>query len=225
MTKIQKKIHYCWFGSAKPSTLNLRCMDTWKLYFPEYEIIKWSENNIDLRDPLKKNLLKKKQWAFLSDLVRFELLYEHGGIYFDTDIEVIRGFEPIIESYDFVVGYETNKMLNAAVMVATPKNEIILGCLSQIREHLACNSEMLPIPEIITPYLEKIKLKRVYFAPKEVFYPYNPYDRERDVKQLMYSDVTVDTLTVHHYQKTWNFNLFDKLKKLNRAFMRRLKYK
>jgi len=223
MNNVKKKIHYCWFGSAELNTLNLRCIESWKRYFPEYEIIKWSENNIDLSDPLKKKLVQKKQWAFLSDLVRFELLYEHGGIYFDTDIEVIRGFGPIGKMYDFVVGYETNKMLNAAVIVATPNNEILLGCINQITEHYAQNSEMLPIPEIITPYLKEIELSRAYLAPKEVFYPYNPYDRERGVKQLMFSDVTADTLAIHHYQKSWNFNLVDKIKKVGRSFKRKMK--
>jgi mannosyltransferase OCH1-like enzyme len=225
MNKVQKKIHYCWFGGSELNTLNLRCIESWERHFPDYEIIKWSENDIDLKDPLKKKLVKKKKWAFLSDLVRFELLYEHGGIYFDTDVEVIRGFESIGKMYDFVVGYETNKMVNAAVIVAAPKNEILLGCINQINEHYAHNSEMLPIPEIITPYLEEIELSRVYLAPKEVFYPYNPYDRERGVKQLMFSDITANTLAIHHYQKSWNFNLIDKIKKVGRSFKRRMKSK
>ena len=87
---IPKKIHYCWFGRNELPETAKKCIDSWKKYITEYEIIQWNEDNYDVR---KNNYIReayeKKKYAFVSDYARFDVLYRHGGLYFDTDVEVI----------------------------------------------------------------------------------------------------------------------------------------
>lgn len=94
---IPKKIHYCWFGGQPLPASAKTCIDSWKKYFPDYEIIEWNESNFDLNccDYVVEAYSAKK-YAFVSDYARFEILYKEGGIYFDTDVEVIQPFDDIL---------------------------------------------------------------------------------------------------------------------------------
>ena len=100
---IPKKIHYCWFGGKPLDKLGKKCLKSWKKYFPEYEIIEWNESNVDLEScPYVKQAYEAKKWAFVSDYVRFKVLYEQGGVYFDTDVEVIKPFDDILAKGAFL---------------------------------------------------------------------------------------------------------------------------
>lgn len=99
---IEKKIHYVWFGKNKPLKV-LKCIDSWKKYLPDYEIIEWNEKNFDIEKEMKENRFfrecyKRKLWAFVADYVRVKVLYKYGGIYFDTDIEVLKSFDPLLDN-------------------------------------------------------------------------------------------------------------------------------
>ena len=96
---IPKKIHYCWFGGKPLNALGRRCLDSWKTYFPDYEIICWDESNSDLTGcRYVREAYEAGKWAFVSDYVRFKVLYEQGGLYFDTDVEVIRPFDDLLST-------------------------------------------------------------------------------------------------------------------------------
>ena len=85
---IPKKIHYCWFGGQPLNKLGQKCLESWKKHFPDYEIIEWNESNFDINCcDYVREAYEAKRWAFVSDYARFKILYEHGGIYFDTDQE------------------------------------------------------------------------------------------------------------------------------------------
>ena len=104
---IPKVIHYCWFGHHPLSPLAKKCMKSWKRYFPDYEIKEWNERNFDVNIiPYVKEAYEAKRYAFVSDYARFWILYRYGGIYFDTDVEVIRPMTDIIERGAFM-GCET----------------------------------------------------------------------------------------------------------------------
>ena len=95
---IPKKIHYCWFGGKPLNKLGKKCLKSWKKHFPDYEIIEWNESNFDFNCcQYVKEAYEAKKWAFVSDYVRYKVLYEQGGVYFDTDVEVIRSFKDLIE--------------------------------------------------------------------------------------------------------------------------------
>ena len=91
MEKIPHIIHYCWFGRNPKSELVLNCIESWKKYLPGYEIREWNEDNYDVTQVnFVKEAYENQKWAFVSDYVRFDVLYQFGGIYFDTDVELLK---------------------------------------------------------------------------------------------------------------------------------------
>ena len=105
---IPKKIHYCWFGRNPLPESALKCIASWKKFFPDYEIIEWNEDNFDVNCiPYTAQAYAAKKYAFVSDYARFKILYEHGGLYFDTDVEVIKSFDDILARGPFM-GFEVN---------------------------------------------------------------------------------------------------------------------
>jgi hypothetical protein len=94
---IPKKIHYCWFGRNPLPNSAKKCITSWKKFFPDYEIIEWNEDNYDVtKIPYIKQAYEAKKYAFVSDYARFDIIYHEGGVYFDTDVEVIRSFDDIL---------------------------------------------------------------------------------------------------------------------------------
>lgn len=95
---IPKVIHYCWFGEGKKNKLVKKCINSWKKYCPDYKIIEWNEKNYDLSfAPLfVRQALEAKQWAFATDYIRLQIVYEHGGIYLDTDVELVKSLDSLL---------------------------------------------------------------------------------------------------------------------------------
>lgn len=105
---IPKIIHYCWFGRGPLPELAQKCIASWKKYLPDYEIKEWNEDNFDVNIiPYTAEAYAEKKYAFVSDYARFWVLYKYGGIYFDTDVEVIRPLDDIIAKGNFM-GCETD---------------------------------------------------------------------------------------------------------------------
>lgn len=100
---IPKKIHYCWFGKTPLPQDAIICINSWKKFFPNYEIIEWNEDNFDVNicDYVREAYTEKK-WAFVSDYARFWVLFIYGGIYFDTDVEVIKSFDDVLKNGAFL---------------------------------------------------------------------------------------------------------------------------
>ena len=95
---IPKIIHYCWFGHNPLPNSAIKCINSWKKFFPDYEIREWNEDNFDVESiPYTAEAYRIKKYAFVSDYARFWVLYHHGGLYFDTDVEVIKPMDDIIE--------------------------------------------------------------------------------------------------------------------------------
>lgn len=96
---IPQIIHYCWFGNNAKTQLAKRCIRSWRKFFPEYQIVEWNEKNYDIQSaPLYvRQAYEAKKWAFVSDYVRFDILYRVGGIYFDTDVEVVKSMDDILD--------------------------------------------------------------------------------------------------------------------------------
>ncbi len=100
---IPKVIHYCWFGRNKLPKSAKKCITSWKKFFPDYEIIEWNEDNYDVsKIPYTQQAYAAKKYAFVSDYARFDILYRYGGIYFDTDVEVIKSFDDILANGAFM---------------------------------------------------------------------------------------------------------------------------
>ena len=106
---IPKKIHYCWFGRGEKPKLAQKCIASWRKCCPDYEIIEWNEDNFDVnRNGYTRYCYANKKWAFLSDYVRLAVVLEHGGIYFDTDVELLKSPVPLMQHEAFF-GFENEK--------------------------------------------------------------------------------------------------------------------
>ena len=102
MERIPKKIHYCWVGgTAKPKSVQY-CIDSWKKYCPDYEIIEWNEDNYDFsKNRYMKEAYDNKKWGFVPDYARLDIIYQHGGIYMDTDVEMVANLDDLLEYEGF----------------------------------------------------------------------------------------------------------------------------
>lgn len=100
---IPKIIHYCWFGRTPLPDSALKCIDSWRKFLPDYEVREWNEDNFDVNEiSYCRDAYEAKKYAFVSDYARFKILHEYGGLYFDTDVEIIRSMEDIIERGPFM---------------------------------------------------------------------------------------------------------------------------
>ena len=99
---IPKTIHYCWFGRGEKPKLAQKCIASWQKLLPDYELIEWNEDNYDVNaTPYTRYCYENRKWAFLSDYVRLDVVYRYGGLYFDTDVEVIAPFDDLLEREAF----------------------------------------------------------------------------------------------------------------------------
>lgn len=116
---IPKTIHYCWFGRNKKTKLAEKCIKSWKKYCPDYEIIEWNEDNFDIfAAPLYvRQAYEVKKWAFVTDYVRLWAMVNYGGIYMDTDVEVIKPLEPFL-MYRAFSGFESEKTIPTGIMAS-----------------------------------------------------------------------------------------------------------
>lgn len=125
---IPKIIHYCWFGdNDKPEDI-CQYIKTWRQVLPDYEIREWNESNFSLENaPIYvKEAYSMKKYAFVSDYVRIWALMNQGGIYFDTDLEVVNRFDEYIKGKELVLGFESDQLLITAFIAAKPKHPFIV---------------------------------------------------------------------------------------------------
>lgn len=210
---IPKVIHYCWFGGKPLPDLEVKCIESWKKFCPDYEIKEWNENNFDLTCcNYVKEAYQAKKWAFVSDYARFKILYEYGGLYFDTDVELIRPINDIVERGAFM-GCEASEMKDKKVapglgLAANPG----LGLYKKILDAYEKRHFVKPdgyadnttIVQFVTGILCEYGLKNthkiqdieeIYIYPEEYFCPLNYY-----TGQLC---ITENTRSIHHYTGSW----------------------
>lgn len=139
---IPKIIHYCWFGSGPKSELIEKCISSWNKYLPDYEIIEWNEDNFDISSNLYvKQAYEAKKWAFVSDYVRLFALYTCGGVYLDTDVEILKPFDSAFLQNRAFTGFEAKDSPVTAVLGAEKGNPIIDALLSYYLDHVFINAD------------------------------------------------------------------------------------
>ena len=228
---IPKIIHYCWFGRGPLPELAQKCIASWKKYLPDYEIKEWNEDNFDVNIiPYTAEAYAEKKYAFVSDYARFWVLYKYGGIYFDTDVEVIRPLDDIIAKGNFM-GCETDagKAGRDAASVAPGLGLGVnpdLGLVKKMLDyydgqhfvHEAVMRNQITVVHIATKVLRDNGLRNVpgiqqvgdvWIYPSEYFCPINVTTGRIHVEK--------NTRTIHHYAGTWvdkKFSLKEFVKKL-----------
>lgn len=125
---IPKAIHYCWFGRNPKPKLALKCIASWKKHCPDYQIIEWNEDNFDISAcPLYvRQAYEAKRWAFVTDYVRLKVVYDHGGIYLDTDVELIKRPDRLL-GHEAYFGFEDGKYVATGLGFGAVKGAPILG--------------------------------------------------------------------------------------------------
>lgn len=205
-----KIIHYCWFGNKPLPKLAKKCIKSWKKYLPDYEIIRWSEENVDINEcPFIKEAYENKKWAFVADYARTKAIYENGGIYFDTDMKLTKNIDFLFNNETFL-GIEDSGLVNAAIWGASkPKTSFAKEMLDfyQKQEHFnQYDIYSYSIPRIMSKLLEKYDLvpgsekiqilnKNIYIYPRDYFYPLS-YDYQDN-------KFTEKTCMVHYFDATW----------------------
>lgn len=209
--KIPKTIHYCWFGGKEKPEIVKNCIDTWKLKLHDYEIKEWNESNFDVSKCCKyvKDAYDAKKWAFVSDYVRLYALYNFGGVYFDTDVEVIKNLDKFLVNNTFM-GAESRHTVTTAIIGSKSKQKWILELLKIYEKTNFINKDgsynVLPNTKLIQNYLETnynykvsgevIELEKGFKVyPMEYFSPINCYT---GVKKI-----TNKTHTIHLYDNSW----------------------
>lgn len=212
---IPKRIFYVWLGSSAPADV-LQAIHQWKQQLPDYEIVEINETSkqyFDFANELKDNLwfktvYEKKMWAYAADYIRCKVLYQHGGIYLDTDISIQQSFDDILLEPAFI-GKESSDCVNLAVIGCRKNNAFIKHVLDFYSEDIWTHP-IYTIPRIATWVLEKyyncklskndkiIRLSDITIFPEKWFYPYEYHGKYSD------SCLTAESHTIHWWKESWS---------------------
>jgi mannosyltransferase OCH1-like enzyme len=205
---IPKKLHYCWFGGAPEDALTRRCIETWSRWMPDWQIKRWDERNSCLHFRFMRTTQRLGRWAKMSDLMRLLAIYFEGGIYLDTDVEVLKPLDDLLQLPAFLALESEDPMANNAVFGAERGHPFVLQCIRSLLRRCdgtepANSSGPLVITRVLRArglrsYCEQPQvLGDVTVFPKQYFYPFN--FREKFSPEC----VTPDTYAVHWWAKRW----------------------
>lgn len=206
---IPKKIHYCWFGGNKLSYRMEQCIASWKRYCPDYEIIKWDENNYDVgKYRYTEQAYRHKKWAYVSDVARLDILYNYGGIYMDTDVELIRGLDDLLYQPGFC-GVEKWRVINTGGCCGAVRGNYVINKMLEVRRqsvfelpdatlNLESSGSYDSLPLIKLGFIpdntmQVVRDMTVY--PSDFFHPYDYMSKELHI--------TENTYGIHHFAESW----------------------
>ena len=216
---ISKTIHYCWFGRGQKPELAQKCIESWKRYLPEYEIVEWNEDNFNLDEyPYARQAYDARKFAFVTDVVRLYAMFTHGGIYMDTDVEVLKPLDSIL-GYEAVSGFETTNLIPTGLMASEKGSEIIGELLKDYRERQFVNADgslntttnVIYITETLKKYGLKLNNKfqtvgGFTFFPADYLCPKSVKDGK--------IHLTENTLAIHHFAGSWHSPWRNKLRNI-----------
>ena len=206
---IPKIIHYCWFGRNPLPPLAVKCIESWKKYCPDYEIKEWNENNFDLNSyPYVREAYDKRRFAFVTDVVRLYALYHEGGIYMDTDVEVLKPLDAFLSHHAFS-GFEDEMHVPTGIMASEKGGKWAKDNLAYYNNRHFMKADggvdLTTNVETITNYMLPLGLKQnntfqdfpglITFYPKDYFCPKSYQDGQ------IY--LTENTHTIHHFAGSW----------------------
>ena len=206
---IPKVIHYCWFGRGKMPELALKCIESWKKYCPDYEIKEWNEDNFDLdMYPYAREAYDNRKFAFVTDVVRLYALYHEGGVYMDTDVEVLKPLDKFLVHHAFS-GFEDDWDVPTGIIASEKGGRWAKENLDYYKEKHFVNadgsfdvtSNVKTITKLLLPY--GLKRNNTYqdfpglitLYTKDYFCPKNYISRE-----IL---LTENTHCIHHFNGSW----------------------
>lgn len=205
---IPKVIHYCWFGRGEKPKLAEKCIASWKEYCPDYEIIEWNEDNFDVNCcAYVKEAYENKKYAFVSDYVRLYAIYTEGGIYMDTDVEVVKKLDEYLCHKAFS-GFESETLIPTGIMAGEKNLPLFEELLDYYvnRHFINSNGDMDTTTNvsIITSIMSKKGfipngkfqiVDGLALYPRDVFCPFD------NATGVMYGSEA--TATIHWFNKSW----------------------
>ncbi|MEG0034374.1 MAG: glycosyltransferase [Bacilli bacterium] len=225
---IPKIIHYCWFGKNEIPEKDKKCIASWKKYCPDYQIIEWNEDNYDVsKCEYMKEAYSKKYWGFVPDYARLDIIYQFGGIYLDTDVELIKSFDSLLENRVYV-GVEKNGKVALGLGFGAEPNNLIIKKLLDTYEKLNFSNEdgsvnLVASPTYITKTLEEIgykigdkdqKIGELQIYPSQYLSPMC-FETGR-------INITDNTYSIHWYNASWmsieEKKKWEYFRKINRIF-------
>lgn len=214
---IPKVIHYCWFGGNPLPQSGVRCIETWKRHFPDYEIKCWDESNFNVNIiPYTAQAYASKKYAFVSDYARFWILYKYGGLYFDTDVEVIRPMDDIISAGPFmgceipyVPGATLNSLgVNPGLGLGAPPGHALYKEIMDMYAHLHFVNSVVNLKTVVEYTTELLSGHNVtdcgngFFCVEGIrIYPAEYFSPKSYVTKKI--KITENTRTIHHFAGTW----------------------
>lgn len=207
--KIPKIVHYIWFGGNPKSELILNCIESWKKYLPDYEFKEWNENNYDVNKcPFIKEAYENKKYAFAADYARFDILYEYGGIYLDTDVELLKRIPDDYLNFEGFAGVESNNRINPGLIFAVmPKNPLVLNLKENYEKKHFINGKKQDLTTVVDYTTDLFKkygfqennkrqtIKNFEIFPVDYFCAFDFTFKE--------FNITENTISIHHYAFTW----------------------
>lgn len=206
---IPKIIHYCWFGRGEKPELAKKCIASWKKFCPDFEICEWNEDNCDyLAIPFMAEAYAAKKYAFVSDVMRLVVLEQYGGVYFDTDVEVLRDISPLLIDEGFL-GFENEQFVNSGqVMAAVPHQPVVQAMIEEYKKLHFTNADgslnAVGCSHLNTDVMERFGLVRngreqmvagIHVYPADYF---NPLDSVTGKLTK-----TENTYSIHWYSMSW----------------------
>lgn len=210
---IPKIIHYCWFGRNPKPHLVQKCVESWKKYCPDYEIKEWNEGNFDYSQcQYAAEAYREKKWGFVSDFVRLKVIYDFGGIYLDTDVELLKSLDSLLNE-KAVLGFENHSEVNTGLIIMSEaKNTIIKSMYEIYYEKKFYNIDgtlnLISCPKYNTQVLAGFGLQQnntkqtitdgisqVAVFPTEYFCP-----KDFESGDCILSE---NTYAIHHYSASW----------------------
>lgn len=206
---IPKIIHYCWFGKGEMPKIAKKCIKSWKKYCPDFQIICWNEDNFDFsKNRYMLEAYKAGKWAFVSDVVRLQVVYEFGGVYLDTDVELIKPIDDLIQTEGFM-GFDEKGIIATGLGFGAEKGNKIIGEFLKDYEDISFikpdgSYDLTPCPDRNTDTLKRLgmdinntsqKFLNMVFLPKEYLCPMDYYSGKKNI--------TKNTYSIHHYSASW----------------------
>lgn len=227
---IPKIIHWCWFGGSPVPIDVQEYVDTWRKFCPDWKIIRWDESNFDVKqNAYCREAYEQKKWAFVSDYARLKVLYDYGGFYLDSDVEMIKPLD-IFLTYDAVSGYESDRAIPTGTIGGVKRNEwigLLLKDYDRRRFFRTDGSmDLTPNPVVITRltverYGLQLTNRMTRFGSNGamVIFPAD-YFCAKDPDTGVITK-TIHTYTIHHFKGSWLPERIQKVRKL-RIWCRRI---
>ena len=224
--QIDKLIHYCWFGNSEIPEHLQKCIDSWKHYCPDYKLVRWDESNYDIsKNKYMKDAYDAKMWGFVSDYARLDVIYNYGGFYLDTDVELIKTLDGL-RGNSMYCGFENNHFVSFGIGYGAIRGHRIIKKILDVYDKLLFDiSHGLPIPcpvyqsGVLSD--EGVKMNNMFqqfddftVYPSEVLAPFGPH--------RIGSGITKNTVSIHHYDASWAPNRLENREKLEKNINRYL---